>query len=70
MVSCALVGVLIASRRSENPAGWFLLVGAAGLASQEVAREYATYGLVTEPGSLPLTRLMAWLLSWTYLPGF
>ncbi len=69
VVSCALVGAVVASRRSENPAGWLLLVGAAGLASQEFARQYATYGLVTEPGSLPLTPLMAWLQSWTYVPG-
>ncbi len=67
VVSCALVGAVVASRRSKNPVGWFLLGGTACLALQEFTRRYATYGLVDEPSSLPLVPLMAWLLSWIYL---
>ena len=69
VVSCALVGAVIASRRLDNPVGWFLLCGAACLALQEFTRWYATYGLDAGPGSLPLAPLTAWLLSWIYIPG-
>jgi hypothetical protein len=70
LVSCALVGGLIASRRTHNPVGWFFLTIAALLALQEFAREYATHALLpADPGSLPLAQAMAWLLSWIYAPA-
>src|ERR671921_2117954 len=58
----ATVGGLVASRRPENPVGWFFLGSAGCFALAEVASEYATYGL---PGA----QAMAWLLSWLWLPG-
>jgi len=58
----AMVGGLVASRRPENPVGWFFLGSAGCLVLAEVADEYATYGL---PGTLA----MAWLMSWVWLPG-
>ncbi len=58
----AMVGGLVASRRPENPVGWFFLGSAGCLALSEVADEYATYGL---PGTLA----MAWLMSWLWVPG-
>jgi hypothetical protein len=61
MVS-AMVGGLIASRRPENPVGWFFLGSAGCFAITEVAAEYATYGL---PGAW----MMAWLLSWLWVPA-
>jgi hypothetical protein len=61
MVS-AMVGGLIASRRPENPVGWFFLGSAGCFAITEVAAEYATYGL---PGAW----VMAWLLSWLWVPA-
>ena len=70
VVLCAFVGAVVSSRRPTNPVGWFFLVGAATLALQEVLREYAVYGLLTDPGSLPLAQATAWLLSWIYVPGF
>jgi hypothetical protein len=66
----ALVGGLIASRISQNPVGWFLVGSAVIVALQEFMRHYVTYGLVTDSRSLPLAQAMAWLLSWTYVPGF
>jgi hypothetical protein len=69
LVSCALVGGLIASRRTHNPVGWFFLTIAALLALQEFAREYATHALLPDHGSLPLAQAMAWLLSWINLPA-
>jgi len=58
----AVVGGLIASRRPENPVGWFFLGSAGCLALTGVASEYATYGL-------PAAWVMAWLLSWVWVPG-
>jgi hypothetical protein len=58
----ATVGGLVASRRPENPVGWFFLGSAGCLVLAEVADAYATYGL---PGTLA----MAWLMSWLWLPG-
>src|SRR5918995_4021066 len=58
----ATVGGLVASRRPENPVGWFFLGSAGCFALAELASEYATYGL---PGA----QVMAWLLSWLWLPG-
>ena len=58
----ATVGGLVASRRPENPVGWFFLGSAGCFALAQVAAEYATYGL---PGA----QAMAWLLSWLWLPG-
>src|SRR3712207_4632305 len=69
VVLCALVGGLIGSRKPANAVGWILLAGAVCLALQEFAREYAAYGLLVDPGSLPLVQPMAWLLSWIYIPG-
>jgi hypothetical protein len=66
----ALVGGLVASRLPQNPVGWFLVVSATIVALQEFMRHYATYGLATDSSSLPLAQTMAWLLSWTYVPGF
>jgi hypothetical protein len=66
----ALVGGLIASRRPENPVGWFLVGSAIIVVLQDFLRHYVTYGLVTDSGSLPLAQAMAWLLSWTQSVGF
>ena len=60
-VSGALVGALVASRRPENPVGWLFLAGSLAGALQSLAGEYAVYGLISDPGSLPFARAGAWL---------
>jgi hypothetical protein len=64
-VSFLVVGVVIASRRPENPIGWMFCV--IGLASvwEFFAQEYAFYALFTEPGALPGGVWMAWTQLWT-----
>ncbi len=69
LTASALVGGLVASRRPENPVGWFFLGGAVCFALAGVAAEYATYGPLTAPGALPGARAMAWLVSWVSVPG-
>jgi signal transduction histidine kinase len=69
LMSSALVGGLVASRRPANPVGWFLLTFATCLSGVVFTEAYAKYGLLTEPGSLPLARAMAWPPQWLWAPG-
>jgi len=69
MVSTAIVGGLVASRRPGNPVGWFFVVSAASLALQALTSEYAQYGLITDPGSVPAARALAWPQTWLWVPG-
>jgi hypothetical protein len=65
-----LVGALVASRHPQNPIGWiFCAIGVSqGLDTFDTA--YASYALLTHPGSLPAGDVMAWLSNWTFAPGF
>lgn len=67
--SAALVGGLIASRRPRNPVGWFVLGHALCFSLGEFGRQYAIYGVLTEPGSLPAARAMIWPTYWIWYPG-
>ena len=69
VVSNALVGAVLASHRPRNPIGWFFVFSAASFAVSEATFRYAVYGLVIDPGSLPLARAMAWPQTWLWVPG-
>ena len=69
VVSNALVGAVLASHRPRNPVGWFFVFSAASFAVSEATFRYAVYGLVIDPGSLPLARAMAWPATWLWAPG-
>jgi hypothetical protein len=69
VVASALVGAVVASRQPRNPVGWFFVVSATCWAVNEATGRYAVYGLVIEPGSLPLARLMAWPSTWMWEPA-
>jgi hypothetical protein len=69
VASAALVGALIASRQSRNPVGWFILGHAFCFALGEFGRQYAIYGVLTWPGSLPFARAMIWPTYWVWYPG-
>jgi signal transduction histidine kinase len=70
-VSIAIVGAFLAANRPRNPLGWIYL----GLATTMVflggiTIDYARYGLVTHPGSLPGARIAEWLSNWMWVPPF
>jgi hypothetical protein len=69
VVPSALVGAVVASRQPRNPVGWFFVVSATLWAVNEATGRYAVYGLVIEPGSLPLAHLMAWPSTWMWEPA-
>jgi hypothetical protein len=68
-VSAALVGGLVASRRPKNPVGWFVVGHALCFSLGEFSRQYAIFGLLTKPESLPLARVMASPPYWIWFPG-
>ena len=58
------VGTLVAARRPSNPIGWLFCAGWCLLAfggSGNFAEQYATYGLLTQPNSVPAALALAWL---------
>ena len=68
-VAAALVGGLVASRQPRNPVGWFIIGHALCFTLGEFTRQYAIYGVLTQPGSLPFARAMAWPPYWIWMPG-
>jgi signal transduction histidine kinase len=64
----AAAGVLVASRVPVNPIGWLLLAAGAGTAIQELAQQYAIYGLLDSPGSVPRADVAAWIPEWVWIP--
>jgi hypothetical protein len=69
VVSFSVVGALIVSHRPENTIGWIFCAAALFQAFSEFGLEYATYALITNPGSLPLGAVMSWLAEWIWAPG-
>jgi len=49
----ATVGALVASRRPYNPVGWLFIAFGVAAALRFTGSQYATYALLTHPGSLP-----------------
>jgi two-component system, NarL family, sensor kinase len=60
------IGLVIASKRRENPLGWLLLTAGLALGLTTFCRAYALYALVVNPGSLPAGRGFAWLSNWMW----
>jgi hypothetical protein len=64
-----VVGALVVAHRPSNSIGWiFSAVGLLPITGA-LAAEYATYALVTRPGSLPGAILAAWYASWPWYPA-
>lgn len=65
----ALVGGLIIARQPRNLVGWFIVGHAFCWTFAEFARQYALYGMVTQPGSLPFAHALTWFTYWLWGPG-
>ena len=68
--SFPVVGWLIASRRRENRIGWMFLAAGVMFALVTFSGAHAQYGLVVEPGSLPLAEVTAWLSTLAWVPAY
>jgi hypothetical protein len=68
-VAFSAVGAMIASHRPQNPIGWIFCAAALFQGLSICGVEYATYTLLTEPGSLPLGAEASWLGQWIWAPG-
>jgi hypothetical protein len=68
-VFAALVGSLVVSHKPRNPIGWFIVGHALCFSLGEFTRQYATYGVLTQPDSLPLAQAMASPAYWIWYPG-
>jgi hypothetical protein len=69
LLSFAVVGVVIASRRPENPIGFVLLAIGAAWQFEFLADGYARYALETDPGSPPWPELVLAVTSWWFVPA-
>ena len=65
---CA-VGAMGASHRPGSSIGWIFCAAALCQGLSNFGFEYATYGLLTRPGSLPLAAETSWLAQWIWAPG-
>jgi hypothetical protein len=64
------VGAVISSRASpENPIGWLFCAVGLSFGVTHFSAQYAIYALLAQPGSLPGAQALAWISSWTWIPG-
>jgi hypothetical protein len=63
-----VVGALVVANRPNNAMGWIFSAIALLAFTGGLAAEYATYALVTRPGSLPGATFAAWYASWPWYP--
>ena len=68
-ITFPLVGALIASNRPRNAVGWIFCGIGLSQGMVELTYQYAQYGFVTDPGSLPGAGVATWLGGWTWMPG-
>lgn len=68
-LAMALVGVVVASRRSGNPVGWLFLAAGLTMGLQAVAQQYATSSYDRGWG-LPAAGAAAWLAVWGWAVSF
>jgi hypothetical protein len=66
VVFLALLGTLVASRRSENPIGWLFLASAVLIALSSLAQSWVEWS----PTLGGFTLFTAWLTLWLAVPGF
>jgi hypothetical protein len=68
-VTYAIVGLAISARHPRNMVGWLFAGVGVTSAISYFAIEYATYALLTAPGTLPAGAELAWLSNWIWLPA-
>jgi signal transduction histidine kinase len=67
-LSSAVVGSALALRRPGHPVGWLFLLLGTSLIGEGVIHNYALYGAIIRPGSLPAAELVAVIDDITFIP--
>jgi signal transduction histidine kinase len=67
-IGSTIAGTMIVVQQRRNVIGWLLLAVPLWAAFAFLAGDYATYALVTAPGSLPAGRAAAWIDRWSIVP--
>lgn len=65
----SIVGGLVAARRPDHRIGWLMLIAGAVNALAEASTQYAIWGLVRHPGSLPGAAIASWVFSYSWTPA-
>ncbi len=66
----AVVGWLVASRRSDNPIGWVFLAIGLSQAIDAFAIVASAYGTVVDARAIPFPAAWSWVAAWAWAPGF
>jgi signal transduction histidine kinase len=61
-----VTGILIATRRPENPLGWLFLIAGLAIGLGDFGSAYSQHVLLADPGSLPFGDFWAWLSNWLW----
>ena len=69
IIAAGGVGVLVSSRRSDNPIGWLFLGIQFFMSLVIFVQAYAEYGIERHPGSLPAPEAAAWVSLWAGIVG-
>ena len=68
-VGYSTVGAVAASHRPKNPVGWVLCSIGLSWGVTHFSSEYATYALLTAPGTFVGAEAAAWICSWVWVPA-
>jgi signal transduction histidine kinase len=68
-LAAGLLGALLVALRPRNPVGWSFLATGLGFMVGLFAEQYAAYGLLTHPRSLPGAEVALWLGYWIFPPA-
>jgi signal transduction histidine kinase len=68
-LAAGLLGALLVALRPRNPVGWSFLATGLGFMVGLFAEQYAAYGLLVRPGSLPGAEVALWLSYWIFPPA-
>jgi cytochrome b subunit of formate dehydrogenase len=68
-ITIPVIGIVLASRRPQNPIGWLFVAAGFLLAFSGFGLSYGLHALVADPGSLPAGRALVWGSSWLPGPG-
>jgi hypothetical protein len=68
--SFAIVGWILATRRSGNPLGWLYLAIGVSQVGNALASVASTYAYTVASSPFPGADLLSWVSLWTWVPGF